>query len=102
VPFRLVAAGLSETPTTPRAGARYTIRLRVTTATGARVGRGAIACTAKLAGRPLRIVGRGWSPGGAWCAWKAAATEQGKRLTVAIRVTRADSTVARTVSKRLR
>ena len=102
VPFRLVAAGLSWTPATPRAGARFTLRLRVTTATGARVGRGSIACTARFAGRPLRIVGKGWGATGAWCAWKPAAAQRGKLLTAAIRVTRADSTVARTVSQRLR
>jgi hypothetical protein len=102
VPFRLVAAGLSATPAIPRAGARFTVRLRVTTATGARVGRGAIACTATLAGRPLRTVGKGWSTAGAWCAWKPAKTQGGKRLTAAVRVSRAGSSVARIVSKRLR
>jgi len=101
VPFRLVAAGLSATPATPRAGVRFTVRLRVTTATGARVGRGTIGCTARLAGRPLRLVGKGWSAAGAWCAWKPAAAQRGKRLTAAIRVTRSDSSVARTVSKLL-
>jgi len=101
VPFRLVGAGLSAVPATPRAGARFTLRLRVTTATGARVGRGAIACTATLAGRALPIVRKGWSTAGAWCAWKPGVAHRGKRLTAAIRVTRADSSVGRRVSKHL-
>jgi hypothetical protein len=102
VPFRLVAGSVSTAPAAPRAGSGLTVRLRVTTATGARVGRGTIACTATLAGRPVRIVGKGWSTAGAWCGWKPTAAQRGKRLTATIRVTRAGSTVARTISRRLR
>jgi hypothetical protein len=67
-------------PANPRAGRRFSVpgaTVRLTN--GQNVAPSAIACTARLAGRALRPVGR--------CAWRIPANARGKRLVVTVTVT---------------
>jgi hypothetical protein len=67
-------------PATPRAGRRFSVpgaTVRLTN--GQNVAPSAITCTARLAGRALRPVGR--------CAWRVPANARGKRLVVTVTVT---------------
>jgi hypothetical protein len=67
-------------PANPRAGRRFSVpgaTVRLTS--GQNVAPSAITCTARLAGRALRAVGR--------CAWRIPANARGKRLVVRVTVT---------------
>ena len=67
-------------PANPRAGRRFSVpgaTVRLTN--GQNVAPSAFTCTARLAGRALRAVGR--------CAWRIPANARGKRLVVTVTVT---------------
>jgi hypothetical protein len=68
------------TPLKPRAGKRFAVSgARVALGTGETVQAESVTCSARLAGRVLRLAGR--------CAWNLPPSANGKRLTVTVKVT---------------
>jgi len=67
------------TPLKPRAGKRFSVSgARVVLGTGETVRAESVTCSARLAGKALRLAGR--------CAWNVPRAAKGKRLTVTVKV----------------
>jgi uncharacterized protein YkwD len=104
----LAAAGHALKPSHPRAGAAVTVRLVLATDNPRAVtSRGRVLCTARAAGRKLRVTGRrllGTSAtrGAASCAWRIPAGLRGKTLRATVHVVVDDVDVERSVVRKLR
>jgi hypothetical protein len=98
---RLVSAGLSTVPRSPRAGRLYTARLRVVTETGSPVRSGTVRCTARVGKTILRSLTRRWKNGYATCAWKLPRSARGKRLQISIGVAKNGRTLTRRLARRV-
>lgn len=80
-PARLVAKKLSTTPSKPRAGKTFTVRLTATRSdTGATIVNGQVDCTAKAGGKALKPKSEKFVGGQAVCVFQVPAGTEGKTL----------------------
>ena len=84
----------------PRSGQAFTVSMVVTSAA---VGvKGSVACSAKLAGKTLKVSKKGSVAGGkASCTWKVPNQSKGKQLKGSMTVTYKGKKVTRSFSKRV-
>jgi hypothetical protein len=101
VAVRTVLLSRGLTATRARAGRLFTVRLRVATSTGARVGSAAVRCPARVGKSPLRPLVRRWSRGVATCTWRLPRAARAKRVLAGVRVQSRGSTVAHSVTRRI-
>ena len=81
-PTALRTTGASST----RRGRLFSRRLGVVTNTGERVTSGSVSCGARVRRIPLRVVGKGWQRGSAYCTWRVPRSLRGKLLRGVVRV----------------
>ncbi len=87
-PARLIAKKLSTTPTSPRAGKAYTVRLTATRSdTGATIVNGEVDCVAKAGGKALKPKSEKFVGGQAVCVFQIPAGTQGKTVRGTIKIT---------------
>jgi hypothetical protein len=99
----LRVAGFSTSPSVPRAGKEFRLRLSaVETATDTAVSNGAIACSLRIAGKPIAPRSRRFANGQAMCVFDVPSRARGKpyRSTIAVRVPGAS--VLRSLSETVR
>jgi hypothetical protein len=98
---RLASAAVSTVPRAPRAGRRYTVRVRAFTSAGSPVPVGAIRCTARVGKSVLRPISKRLRAGYAVCAWKLPKAARGKRLRVGVVITSNGQRLTRTLTRRI-
>jgi len=81
-PTALRSASASST----RRGRLLSRRVGVVTNTGERVTSGSVSCGARVRRTPLRVVGKGWQRGSAYCTWRVPRSLRGKLLRGVVRV----------------
>lgn len=80
-PAKLVLKSLSTTPSRPKAGKSYTVRMSATRSdTGAAISGGQVVCAAKVGGATLRASSARFAGGQAVCVFKVPASAAGKTL----------------------
>jgi hypothetical protein len=100
---RLAAGPVTRTPVRPRTGARFTVRIRVTRPdTGALVGRGTVACSARAGTTRTRVLTRTLKRGVATCVFRIPARSRRKLVRGTISVTASGTTVRRAFAYRVR
>ena len=76
----------STSASSTRRGRLFSRRVGVVTNTGERVTSGTLSCGARVRRIPLRVVGKGWQRGWAYCTWRVPKSLRGKLLRGVVRV----------------
>jgi uncharacterized protein YkwD len=82
-PSAVTVTGLTVTPRRPKAGETLSSRVSVTKR-GVRLKTGHVFCSARLQGKPLRVLSRTLRRGTARCAWRLPASADGKTIRAAM------------------
>ena len=100
---QLAAGPVTRAPLRPRTGARFTVRIRVRRPdTGALLGRGTVACSARAGTTRTRLLTRTLKRGVASCVFRIPPRSRGKLVRGTISVTASGTTVRRTFTYRAR
>jgi hypothetical protein len=81
---RVVLGGVRSTRA--RQGRLFRIELRLLTDTGAPPPRGPVSCSARVAGRSIRVRAKGWLSGRPYCTWRLPRASRGQTLRGVVRV----------------
>jgi hypothetical protein len=99
VTVRLKAASLTISPTTVKAGQAFSVSFASTESdTGSPVDHGAVTCTARVAGKALKVRSNRLVNGIAVCAWTAPRTAKGRRVTGSVTLNTKGAAVTRSFS----
>jgi hypothetical protein len=72
--------------TSTRTRRTFTRRVQLVTDQGTAVTSGRVSCGARIRGRPVRVAGKGWRRGVAYCTWRLPRQKRGKLLRGVVRV----------------
>jgi hypothetical protein len=98
----MYASSFSVQPTRPRAGKQFSLRLAaISTDTGAPVTSGTVACSMRIAGKPLRPTSSSFTGGSAVCTFSIPAGMERKDFTSTIVLRSQGETLPRTISGRV-
>src|SRR5262249_33689861 len=102
VTVTLAATAFTTTPKIVKAGKPFSVGLAATESdTGGPVDQGTVACTARVAGKPLKAKSSRLVNGIAVCAWTAPTNAKGKRVTGTITLTAKGAKISRSFSVRV-
>ena len=98
----MYASSFSVQPTRPRAGRQFSLRLAaISTDTGAPVTTGTVACSMRIAGKPLRPTSSSFTGGSAVCTFSIPAGTERKDFMSTIALRSQGETLPRTISGRV-
>jgi hypothetical protein len=100
-PARPAALRLAQA-TSARTRRTFTRRARITTDAGSPVTSGAVSCGARVRRKAVRVVGRGWRSGSAYCTWRISRHVRGRVLRGVLRVDRDGLSLVHRFTARLR
>jgi hypothetical protein len=102
-PLQLSVSSLATTPKRPVAGQPFTASMLVkATVPGALAQNAQIACTATIAGRPLRVQAQGLTNGTAVCSWQIPKSARKKLLSGSVSLSAAGLQASKSFSARVR
>ena len=100
--LRLMPLGFTTTPQLPRAGRPFTASLKVAATNPAALADATTTCSAVVAGRPVRALGRSFSGRAAQCVWQLSAGATGKTIAGTVTVTARGAKLSKPFSLRIR
>jgi hypothetical protein len=102
-PAKLVAKKVTTTPSAPKAGGSFTVRLTATRSdTGAAIVNGTVDCAARAGTRAMPPKSEKFVAGAATCVFKVPARTKGKRIRGTIKITFEGKTLTRTFTATVR